>query len=392
MAYIPPHKRQSKDSERPSPMPTPSLASLSHGFNRKVRLGASKSKADRAVYLNYAISRWFAVGWNGHGDTSAVHLKPVSVESFERRTGQKPLVLDKNTLDKNEVQGSPCSSILENVMPHLLSCAEKLKAEIERGDLKDVKLTMAARFGTILFQGTPSVNPDNVIRDCLGNLRRTFYTNLPAQYAANIIAEVSSKIGVDFADVKHSYQVKLSDSTQPDVSIFCKCRVNDDEKLHLYKIELNPVRDMVIDISCMDMDLDLRLGLTHKRVVTSLSEDEMQGIQTLISSAVLDPDVKGGLRWPFGKASSVNRYNVIGVWHTNATAYENGSIRLKVQHADRFDFRTTYGEASNEVVLKLKGISSGLLQDVETNAISIMLQDSLSLIWRHFLQCEPYLT
>ncbi|KAK8628455.1 hypothetical protein V6N13_064162 [Hibiscus sabdariffa] len=348
------------------PTPTPNLASLSHKFNRNVRLGASKSKADRAVYSNYAISRWFAVGWNGHGDSSAVHLKTVSVESFERRTGQKPLVLDKNTLDKNEAQGSPCSSILENVMPHLLSCAEKLKAEIERGDLKDVKLTMAARFGTILFQGSPSVNLDNVIRDCLGNLRRTFYTNLPAPYAANIIAKVSSKIGVDFADVKHSYQVK---------------------------IELNPVRDMVIDISCMDMDLDLRLGLTHKRVVTSLSEDEMQGIQTLINSAVLDPDVKGGLRWPFGKSLSGNRYNVIGVWHTNATAYENGSIRLKVQHADRFDFRTTYGEASNEVVLKLKGISSGLLeQDVETNAISVMLQDSLSLIWRHFLQCEPYLT
>ncbi|KAK9017440.1 hypothetical protein V6N11_079919 [Hibiscus sabdariffa] len=35
--------------------------------------------------------------------------------------------------------------------------------------------------------------------------------------------------------------------------------------------------------------------------------------------------------------------------------------RLKVQHADRYDFKTTYGEASNEVVLKLKGIVLGLL-------------------------------
>ncbi|KAK8634079.1 hypothetical protein V6N13_014908 [Hibiscus sabdariffa] len=34
---------------------------------------------------------------------------------------------------------------------------------------------------------------------------------------------------------------------------------------------------------------------------------------------------------------------------------------LKVQHADRYDFKTTYGEASNEVVLKLKGIVLGLL-------------------------------
>ncbi|KAK8502047.1 hypothetical protein V6N12_003396 [Hibiscus sabdariffa] len=249
MAYIPPHKRQSKDSERPSPMPTPTPTPecLSHRFNRNVRLGASKFKA---VYSNQAISRWFAVGWNGHGDAL--------------------FVVDKT-------QGCPCSTILENVMPELLSSVEKLKAEIKREDLKDVKLAMAARFGTILFKGSPSVNLDNVIKDGLGNLRRTFYTNLPASYATNILAEVASKIGVDFADVKHSYQVKL---------------------------ELNLVRDMLIDISCMDRDLDLRLSLTHKRVVTSLHDDEMQCIQNLINSAVLDPDVKGGLRWPFGKASS----------------------------------------------------------------------------------------
>ncbi|KAL4376102.1 hypothetical protein GQ457_02G033220 [Hibiscus cannabinus] len=280
MAYIPPHKRQSKDSERPSPMPTPTptptptLASLSHRFNRNVRLGASKFKA---VYSNQAISRWFAVGWNGHGDASAAHLKPVSVESFERS----------------------------------------------------------------------------------GNI----------------------------------YYMDLSDNTQPDSTIFCKCRINDGKKLQLYKLELNLVRDMVMDISCMDKDLDLRLSLTHKRVVISLHDDEIQCIQNLINSAVLDPDMKGGLRWPFGKASNGSRYNVIGVWHTNSKAYENASIRLKVRHVDRFDFRTTYREASNEVVLKLKGIASGLLQeqDVETNAISGMLQDILSLIWQHFLQCEPFL-
>ncbi|KAK8628457.1 hypothetical protein V6N13_064164 [Hibiscus sabdariffa] len=245
------------------PTPTPTPECLSHRFNRNVRLGASKFKA---VYSNQAISRWFAVGWNGHGDAL--------------------FVVDKT-------QGCPCSTILENVMPELLSSVEKLKAEIKREDLKDVKLAMAARFGTILFKGSPSVNLDNVIKDGLGNLRRTFYTNLPASYATNILAEVASKIGVDFADVKHSYQVKLSDNTQPDSTIFCKCR-----------LELNLVRDMLIDISCMDRDLDLRLSLTHKRVVTSLHDDEMQCIQNLINSAVLDPDVKGGLRWPFGKASS----------------------------------------------------------------------------------------
>ncbi|XP_039045464.1 uncharacterized protein LOC120185265 isoform X2 [Hibiscus syriacus] len=131
--------------------------------------------------------------------------------------------------------------------------------------------------------------------------------------------------------------------------------------------------------------------LTHKRILSSMTEDEMQSIQNLIDSAVLDPDEKGGLRWPFGKASSGNRYNVVGVWHTMSSAYENSSIRLKVRHADRIDFRTTYGEASKEVFLKLKGIVSGLM-DVETKGILDLLEDNLSLIWQHFLRCEPFLT
>ncbi|KAK9017421.1 hypothetical protein V6N11_079900 [Hibiscus sabdariffa] len=158
-------------------------------------------------------------------------------------------------------------------------------------------------------------------------------------------------------------------------------------------IELSPVRDMVTDISCRDMDLDLRRGLTHKRILSSLPEDEMQSIQNLIDSAILDFDVKGGLRWPFGKTSSGNRYTVVCVWHTNATAYKNATTRLKFQHADRFDFETSYGESSDEVVLKLKGVASGLLaQDVEANAIADMLEENMSLIWRHFLRCEPFLT
>lgn len=87
----------------------------------------------------------------------------------------------------------------------------------------------------------------------------------------------------------------------------------------------------------------------------------MQGIKNLIELAALDPDVKGGLRLRLGKASSGNRYSVVGVWHTMATSYESSSLRLKVRHADRFDFRTGYGETSKEVVLKLKEMTSRLL-------------------------------
>ncbi|TYG95606.1 hypothetical protein ES288_A11G281400v1 [Gossypium darwinii] len=402
MAYIPPHKRHSKDAESPTPTPTPE--SFIPKFKRNVQLRASNTKADRSgriVYSNYAISRWFAVGLDdGNGDTSSVHLKPVSVESIERKTGEKPAILVKSNLNKenNEAKGSPWSSIAENILPDLLSSFEKVRAETECKDLKDVKPGMVARFGKILFQGSPSMNLGSVSNSCvtetiLSKLKRTFYTSLPASYTGNIMAEVVSKIGVDFAEVKDVFQVKLSDSTQPDLTISCKCSVKDDKKLRLYKVELNPVRDMFIDISFLDMDLDLRLALSHKRILTSMTEDEMQSIKNLIDSAVLDPDVKGGLRWPFGKATSGDRYSVIGVWHTMSTAYQNSSIRLKVRYADRFDFKTTYGDDSKEVILKLKGIVLGLLeQDVATHAISDMLKDNLNLIWQHFLSCEPFLT
>ncbi|GMI79104.1 hypothetical protein like AT2G38430 [Hibiscus trionum] len=396
MAYIPPHKRHLKDSERPMLMPTPIPASLTPRFNRNVGLRALRSNADWIgwkFYSNLATTRWFAVGWNDeNGDASASHLKPVSVEPFEWRTGEKPLILVKHNLDHSvEAQRSSCASIVENVLPDLLSSFQEARAEIDRRICKDGKLTMVARFGNILFQGRPSVNLESVTEDCLSKLKRTFHTTVSASYAANIIAEVASKIGLDFADVKDSYLVKLSDSTQPYSTIFCKCRVNDGKKLQLYKIELNPVRDMVIDISCLHTDLDLRLALSHRRILTSIPEDDMCCIRYLIDSAVVDPDVEGGLRWPFGKASGGNRFNVIGMWHTKATAYANASVRLKVQHADRFDFITTYAEASNEVFLKLKGIVSGLLdQNVEINAISDMLKDNLVLIWRHFLRCEPF--
>lgn len=400
MAYIPPHKRHSKDSERPRPTPE-FLVPL---FRRNVQLRAPKSNAERSgkiVYSNYAISRWLTVGLDdGHGDASAADLKPVSVESIGRKTGEKPVILVKSNLDNEngEVKGSPWSSIAEKVMPDLLSSFEIMRTETENEDSMDVKPTIVARFGKILFNGSSSVNLESVSKGCvtettLRNLKRSFYTSLPASYVGNIMAEAVPKIGVDFSEVKDIYHVKLSDSTRPDSTISCKCSVKDDKTLQLYKVELNQVRDMVVDISCPDMDLDLRLMLCHKRILTSLTDDEMQGIKNLIELAALDPDVKGGLRLRLGKASSGNRYSVVGVWHTMATSYESSSLRLKVRHADRFDFRTGYGETSKEVVLKLKEMTSRLLeQEVETNAISDMLKDTLKLIWQHFLHCEPYLT
>ncbi|OMO84666.1 hypothetical protein CCACVL1_10728 [Corchorus capsularis] len=388
MAYIPPHKRQSKESESPTLTPE----SLVPQFRRNVHLRSPKPNADRSgkiVYASYAISKWFAVGLDdGNEDSSAASLVPVSVESVERRSGEKPVILVKN-LDKenNEVKGSPCPSIVENILPDLLSSFEIARSETASQNLVEVKPTLVARFGKILFHGSPSVKLESIRKDCvtettLRNLKRSFYTSLPASYVGNIIAEVVPKIGVDFEEVKDIYHVKLSDNTQPDSTISCKCSVTDDEKLQLYKVELNQVRDMVVDISCPNMDLDLRLMLCHKRILTSLNDDEIQNIKNLVDSAVVDPDVKGGLRWPLGKAYTGERFSVVGVWHTTATSYQSSSMRLKVRHADRFDFRTSYGESSKEVVLKLKGIVFGLLTSVAFTSLVVAAVPTLHAMGR----------
>lgn len=110
------------------------------------------------------------------------------------------------------------------------------------------------------------------------------------------------------------------------------------------------------------LDELLHLGLRFCDQINPFlfQDDEMQSIRDLISSAVLDPDVKGGLRWPLGKESSGDRYKVVGIWHVIANMYTNPSLRLKVRHADRFDFRTSTGEATWEVSLMLKKVLSKL--------------------------------
>ena len=90
-------------------------------------------------------------------------------------------------------------------------------------------------------------------------------------------------------------------------------------------------------------------------------QEEKQSISDLISSAILDSNVKGGLKWPLGTANSGARYSVIGVWHTKSEFYSNSSTRLKVREADRYDFLTSAGSVSREISLKLVGMARILM-------------------------------
>ena len=67
--------------------------------------------------------------------------------------------------------------------------------------------------------------------------------------------------------------------------------------------------------------------------------------------------MKGGLRWPLGKECLAERFSVVGVWHTKYKVFRGQSMKLRLRHADRYDYKTSAGEVSEEVTLKLTGIS-----------------------------------
>ncbi|KAJ6296667.1 hypothetical protein OIU78_022397 [Salix suchowensis] len=368
MAYIPPHMRRSEDVRRASPIPE----TLQPQFQRNMNLRASTShqnKSGKIVYARHAISKWFAVGLDDDGQFPPnIHLEPISLEHVERERGEEPLILvnsfvtEEDCKPERNCSKSPWEIIAGNVHQELVSSFEILRKEMDGQGSEKVKPTLVARLGKIHFRGSPSVglesvNKTQVEEAILRKLRRSLYTDIPSSYVEIIRDGVVPVLGVDFEGEKDVYLVKLSDNTRPHATIACKCSVMENKKLVLYKVELNPVRQMVIDVSCLDKNLDLRVALCTKKILTTPTEDEKSSISDLINSAVLDSDTKGGLRWPLGKASS-GRYSVIGAWHTVTKIYKSSSFRLNVRDADRYDFKSASGEAAREIVLKLKRIVS----------------------------------
>ncbi|XP_048424357.1 uncharacterized protein LOC125470036 isoform X1 [Pyrus x bretschneideri] len=405
MAHIPPHKRHSKEYERP--LPTSEL--LAQRFTKNLYVKPyNKSNVDwtgKIAYADHSTYRWCAVALDEENQfPPSVNLKPICLESSELKVEENRLALintslgdEGGELEWNSLR-SPAVSIAENVLEDLVSSFKHVRNEMKCAQLKEGKPTLIARVGKVLFRRSALVNMEsmrtNLCTEILKQWRRSLYTNIPVSYKERIVNEVVPKIGADFEGEKNTYQVKLSDSTRPDATLSCKCRVKKEHgKLQLYKIELNQLRNMVVDISCATKNLDLRLMLCTKRLVTDLTDDEMQSIRDLIDSAIIDPDVKGGLRWPSGKDSSGDKYKVDGVWHLIANTYKNSSFRLKVRHADRFDFRTLSGEATWETSLMLKKVLSKLEEEnTEASSVSEILKEDMQLIWDNFLSCGRFLT
>ncbi|XP_010556807.1 PREDICTED: uncharacterized protein LOC104826016 [Tarenaya hassleriana] len=405
MSYVPPHKRRSKEPVRPCPVPE----SVSRKFTRNLNLDGRQNTSGqgrKVIYAKDCILKWFLVGSDGIEDeiSPSVKLVPVSSDYSEWnwRDGRKPWVLVNNDAGEKDAEigetvvRTPWLSVAEKVEDDIFMAFGQVKNGMDHPALEEVTPRLVARFGKILLNGHPSFSSESlkgglVAESTSRESKKSFCTNVPTSYMESIKDAAVLKLGCCM-EKKDIYCVILSDKTHPDSTISCKCTVKEDKRLVMHRVELNALRHCVADVSCLNQNIDMRLMVYSKRILTALTENEICNIRKLVDSAVVDPNVKGGLRWPLGEAVSGDRYSVCGVWHVINTVYRSSTFRLKVREVDRFDFRAGTGGAAREVILVLKGISQKLEEggEVERSSVSDMLKDALKMIWDHFLSADPY--
>ncbi|WVZ98336.1 hypothetical protein U9M48_043795 [Paspalum notatum var. saurae] len=419
MAYLPPHKRHPTSStastSTPTPAPSPPPPSLSSSL-RSLSLSSPRGRgrgygaggrhprhSTKIIHAAGCISRWspfppFAPG--AAGEEPTLRLEPFPCVPIERKTGAKPLALVAST----QGQGSSGSTeaavtaIVERFLPALLAAAERARAGDAPSD-ELVKLSLVARVGKVLFQcqpGEPPVSLDTLRQaatsggdDLTSQLHKLFYTTVPIECLYNMEQSVVKTLGLEFDSSKKHYHVKVFDKHRIDSTMSCKCTLREDGKLAIHKVELNQVRHLVEDISCLFKNLDLRLALCRKRILKNLDSEVENAIKSLVSAAIIDPNVKGGLRWPLGKESIGERFNIVGVWHTDYKAFRNETMRLKLRHADRFDHRSSTGEVANEVTFKLTRMSRKLEDgDLDENSLKEMLESAVQMVCENALNYQ----
>lgn len=399
MAYIPPHKRRSATGNNPTPDPPP--ASLSLRFNQSLALdgpshprGRKPSSHRRSVisdmvYADQSSFLWCIAGGCPHPDD--FRLEPYPCDLVVRREGDRPLVLtiagDPPSVE-SEVEPPPWEAIVTRIERDLLSSLISARSELA----PRIKLTFVARIGKVSFVGEPSSCLELVRRaaysesDIRGKLREFFNTSLQNERIQEFEQLEMAKLGFDFDSQKEYYIVKLFNKTLADSAITCKCKVAEGGGLEIYKIQQNRLRHLVVDVSCVSKDLDLRLMLYSKEVSKTLDDVGKDDIKRLVSDAVIDPNVKGGLRWSYGMDSVDGSCSIIDIGHVKYKNFKGQNMKINLKYADRINHKTSIGEVSNEVVFKLTGVSQQLRhENFEPSSVLTAVQDAVKLIWNNFL-------
>ncbi|KAH0932860.1 hypothetical protein HID58_009977 [Brassica napus] len=355
MSYIPPHKRQLKDPVSPSPFPD----SLATKVMKNTDFKSSSVKVNIA-YSRDAIFKWFLIE------------NVIAEESEEEERTRWMLIAEKVEKD-------------------LVVAYEQAKKGMQDHHLSDnAKLRLVARFGKILFRRIHAGPVTEYWQAKSSN--RTFCTDVPTSFIQNIKSKAipSHEFCIDLE--KEVYVVQISHYTRPHSTIICKCTVKEDGSLSMYKARLEPFLHLVVDVSCIDKNLDMRFMLAGKRKMFTLTEKERSNIQRMLDSVTVDSTVKGGLTWPHGKPPSENGYTIFEVCHVRATTYKNKTLRLRVRETNGYSERFGTWEVERGVTLILQDINTKLQeQNIERGCVLEMLRDALGTIW-DFLHCDASLT
>ncbi|XP_026425227.1 uncharacterized protein LOC113321545 [Papaver somniferum] len=384
-AYVPPHKRYSKDGDDNNrPLPT----------QFQMNVASSSTSNDHARKRGFVLNMPNAVfKWFIESDDDDISIRLVLVDGF---TCLRSTSLGNRGFAKN----TPWVSITERIGSELLASFANVRSAMDLGEAGSaIKPTFVARVGQIHLLDPP----DNIISSCsssskseaetaAAHVKKHFCTNLPDSYMEAILGGVAPKIVADLYHSKEYYQVLVSDKRDPKSGIIIKCQIICGE-LKIQKIEKNPKKCFIANVTCLDRDLDLRLRLAIKRDLTAALKDdseEIKGLKHFVDSAILDGSVKGGLRWPLGKEhSSEGRYSIIKTCHSTVKTFKNSSIKLRLKNEDWFNFCISDGEVENELVLDMKGINDTLIDKMLGMEPAIeRLQETLKLVWNHLLCFE----
>ncbi|PIA29954.1 hypothetical protein AQUCO_05800202v1 [Aquilegia coerulea] len=278
-------------------------------------------------------------------------------------------------------------SIAKEIQRDLFASFQNVRSEMHYGGTESIKPSFVVRFGKNVLHG---IDLDTIrtlsVKTALSQLLRSFQKDVPNSFVKAILEGVVPQLGADFYAEKEYYYIKVFDKYRRHANVTCKCRVmNAVGELDVCKIELNQVRHMILDISYLDKNRDLRLMLSTKRIFRNLTDGEKYSLRKLVKSAVIDSSMEGGLRWPMEKESRDDRYVVIGVWHAKSKAFRNSSMRLKLRNVDWINCRTSTGNVEQEVTLEMTDIDRKLKDaNMELHPVNGMVDDTLKLLWDHF--------
>ncbi|CAH8334819.1 unnamed protein product [Eruca vesicaria subsp. sativa] len=340
LIYIPPHKRNLKDPVQPSPFPADSLVKK---FRRNIDdLKSTSFRGNRIVYSGKHFTKWFLISSNGIEDEvpPSVELVPLSTDSYDCINGLKALALMNKDFQKEseEEERTRWLLIAEKVADGLVFAYEQANKRKEDHDISDnAKLRLVARFGKIVFYGRKA---GPVVDYSLRNSRRIFSTDVPTSFIQNIKSKAIPRHEFCINGEKEKYIVKI---TGPNESLI----VN----VPWAKMDVSAcTRQVFENISSL---IIFTLLTSYKPFVAQAElnpESEVSNIQGLLSSAIVDLNVKGRLRWPLGTTSLEVRYGT--------------------------------GEIEKGVTLILKEMNTKLQeQNIERGCVLEMLRDVLGTIW-----------